>query len=78
MFGFKSKLPRRWRNVKTMVLALAATGCLVWSAIYTFDVDASEILGYLWMSLALLLVLIVLSLLGAGLMIVARKWRDQT
>ncbi len=76
MLGFNKKLPRRWRNIKTIVLALVATGCLLWSAIYTFDVAASEILGYLWMSLALLLVLIVLSLLGAGVMIVARKWRD--
>lgn len=76
MLGLKTKLPRRWRNIKTIVLALAATGCLVWSAIVTFDVHYSEILGYLWMSLALLLVLVVLSLFGAGVMILARKWRD--
>ncbi len=76
MIGFNSKLPRRWRNIKTIVLALAATACLVWSAIHTFDVDSREILGYLWMSLASLLVLIVLSLFGAGVMIMLRKWRD--
>ncbi len=72
----KTKLPRRWRYIKTIFLALAATGCLVWSAIYTFDVDASEILGYFWLSLVLLLVLVMLSVLGAGIMVIARKWRD--
>lgn len=72
----KIKLPARWRYIKTIFLALAATGALVWSAIYTFDVDSAEILGYFWLSLALLLLLVVLSLLGAGLMIIARKWRD--
>lgn len=72
----KRKLPLRWRYIKTIFLALAATGALVWSAIYTFDVDSAEILGYFWLSLALLLLLVVLSLLGAGLMIIARKWRD--
>jgi hypothetical protein len=76
MIESKTKLPVRWRYIKTIFLALAATACLVWSAIYTFEVDASEILGYFWMSLGMLLLLVVLSLVGAGIMIVARKWRE--
>ncbi|MGI9285010.1 MAG: hypothetical protein ACR2P1_06450 [Pseudomonadales bacterium] len=76
MNALKTKLPARWRYIKTIFLALAATACLVWSAIYTFDVDSGEILSYFWLSLVLLLVLVVLSLLGAGIMVIARKWRD--
>ncbi len=72
----KRKFPLRWRYAKTILLALAATAALVWSAIYTFDVDSAEILGYFWLSLALLLVVVILSLAGAGLMIMVRKWHD--
>lgn len=75
MTDFKPKLPARWRYLKTILLGLAATACLIWSALYTFDVDSSEIISYLWMSLILLLVLMLVSLLGAGIIIVLRKWR---
>ncbi len=41
------------RNVRTLILALAATAVFAWSAIQYFDVAPADLYSMLWMSLGL-------------------------
>lgn len=49
------------RRYRTMALGVIALACLLVSAVYSFDVDVRELLGFLGMSL-----LLVLSAIGAA------------
>jgi hypothetical protein len=55
------------RRYRTMALGLIALACLVVSAVYSFDVDVRELLGFLGMSLLLLLSVILAAAIFAAL-----------
>ena len=71
-----SKTKRRWRIAKTVILAVAAAGALSWSAIESWGVAPEELWNFILMCLVLLVVTAVLGALGAGLLVLMKKFRD--
>jgi len=55
------------RRYRTMALGLIALACLVVSAVYSFDIDLRELLGFLGMSLLLVLSVILAAAIFAAL-----------
>ena len=55
------------RRYRTMALGAIALACLVVSAVYSFDVDVRELLGFLGMSLLLMLSVILAAAIVAAL-----------
>jgi hypothetical protein len=74
---FSKATKRRWRYVKTIILAIFATGTLVWGAIVKFDVDPAEIKEFMLLSAGLVGLLIVMGLLAACVVVALKKLRQR-
>lgn len=63
------------RSMRTVVLALVAAAAFGWSAIHHFDVAPSEMLDILWMSLALVAIVMLLAAVVLALRALFRRRR---
>lgn len=70
-----SKAKRRFRLVKTVVLAFSSVGVLAWAAVRFWDVDPQELEQFFLLCLLLLGITIVLGIAGAAVMILLKKRR---
>ena len=48
------KMSNGWKNLRTLVVALTATGCFVGAAIFSFDVNPRELWEYFTLSVMML------------------------
>ena len=62
-----SEIYRRYKRVRTPILAVVATLLLAWSAIFSFDVPWQDFLAYFLASLFGLLVVIVAAAIAVAI-----------
>ena len=72
-----SKLKRRWRLAKTLILAVVATVVLVGSAIKTWDADPQEQWEFFLLCLILLAATALLGAVMAAIIVLLRRMRGR-
>lgn len=68
-----SKARKRWRLLKTLILAIVATVVLAWSAVESWGVDPEELWGFFISCLILLGVTALLGICGAGILVLLKR-----